>query len=276
MRRSRPSLPGLLPALLVAVLLAAPSSASAQSFYVMVVEWEGLSETSVAALEAALPGMARSCLARGSARRFALGQRVAVVSVGPDGRASAVELRSDDVSPSPLEAAFGRCMERALSTRTFDPPATQPAVVEIALEYARTVPDIHRPGGTGPRRGPRRAQASPHRAQGTGLPPERVREVAMQHADEVERCVATSVEGSRVLAGRIELEMTVQPDGHVEMITVVSSTTGVPAFDACIVDAARSWVFPAPGARVAIRYPLVVQSEVARTPPPEGGADAPR
>jgi TonB family protein len=259
-----------------AASVAMPSVASAQSFYVMVVEWEGLAEPSVVALEAALPAMARACVARGSARRFALGQRVAVVDVGPDGRPTDVELRSDDVSPSALEASFGRCMERALAARTFDPPASQPAIVEIAFEYARTVPDAHQPGGAGPRRGPRRGRAEQHHAQGTGLPPERVREVAAQHAGEVERCVATSVEGSRTLSGRIELDMTVQPDGRVEMIAIASSTTGVPAFDACIVAAARSWVFPAPGARVGIRYPLVVQSEVARTPaPPESGGAAP-
>lgn len=284
MRRTHPSVPVpsrttacLATTLLAASFFLAPSGASAQSFYVMVVEWEGVTEPSVAALETALPAMARSCVARGSVRRFALGQRVAVVDVGPDGRPTDVELRSDDVSPSPLESAFARCMERALSARTFDPPTSQPAVVEIAFEYARTVPDAHQPGGSGPRRGPCRARAAQHHAQGTGLPPERVREVAAQHASEIERCVATSVEGSRALAGRIELEMTVQPDGRVEMIAIVSSTTGVPTFDACIVDAARSWVFPAPGARVAIRYPLVVQSEVARAPstPPRAEAAPP-
>ena len=72
---------------------------------------------------------------------------VAVVDVGADGRPTDVELRSDDVSPSGLETAFARCMERALAARTFDPPTSQPAIVEIAFEYARTVPDAHQPGG---------------------------------------------------------------------------------------------------------------------------------
>jgi outer membrane biosynthesis protein TonB len=112
------------------------------------------------------------------------------------------------------------------------------------------------------RRGPR-ARAQHHHAQGTGLPPERVREVAGQHAAEIERCVHDSVSGSQTLAGRLELEMTVLADGAVEEVHVVSSTTNNATFDQCVTTNARTWVFPAPGARVAIRYPLVIASEVA-------------
>jgi hypothetical protein len=260
---------------LLAILLGAASPAHAQSFYVMVVEWEGVSEPAAVALEAEIPAMARRCVTGGSARRFALGQRVAVVDVGADGRASDVELRSDDVSPSGLETAFGRCMERALAARPYEVPASQPAVIEIAFEYAATVPTAHAPGGSGPRRGARRAHPPQHHAQGTGLPPERVREVASQHAAEIERCVHGAVEGTRSLSGRIELETTVLPDGHVEMVAVVQSTTGVPRFDECVAASARTWVFPAPGARVAIRYPLTVASDVATTPPPAPPPSAP-
>lgn len=252
---------------LLAASIGAASPAQAQSFYVMVVEWEGVSEPAAVALEAEIPAMARRCVSGRSARRFALGQRVAVVDVGADGRASRVELRSDDVSPSALETAFGRCMERALAARPYEVPASQPAVIEVAFEYASTVPSAHAPGGSGPRRGPRRAHAAQHHAQGTGLPPERVREVASQHAAEIERCVNGAVEGTRSLSGRIELEITVLPDGHVEMVSVAQSTTGVPRFDECVAASARTWIFPAPGARVAIRYPLTVASDVATTPP---------
>lgn len=254
---------------LVALALLAPSlwttRAEAQSFYVMVVEFEGVTEASAASLEEDLPGMARRCAAAGSARRLATGQRVAFVDLLSDGSVSDVELRSDDVSPSSTESSFGRCMERALRARHYDAPQSTPAVIEIAFEYATTVPEAHRPGGTGVRRGPRQRRPQ-HHARGTGLPPERVREVANQHAAEIERCVHDSVEGSQTLAGRLELELTVLPDGHVESVTVVSSTTSNARFDACVGTNAQSWVFPAPGARVAIRYPLVIASEVTPRP----------
>ncbi len=270
------------PALAILAVLGASgaiaSRASAQSFYVMVVEWEGVSAAAAASLEAELPGMARRCVGRGSARRFALGQRVAIVDLGPDGRPTQVELRSDDVSPSAAETAFGRCMERALGARAYEAPASQPAILELAFEYASTVPTAHAPGGSGPRRGPRSARAPQHHAQGTGLPPERVREVATQHAGEIERCVHTAVESSRPLSGRLELELTVLPDGHVELVTVVQSTTGSSRFDECVATASRAWVFPAPGARVAIRYPLNIASEVSApgtTPPATTPPSAP-
>lgn len=260
------SSPVLLPAFLPVFLWGAsclwPAAASAQSFYVMVVEWEGVSESQASGLEAELPAMARRCASAGSSRGLAVGQRVAIVDLAADGAVSDVELRSDDVSPSRAETAFGQCMERALRARTYERPASTPAVIEVAFEYARTVPDAHRPGGTGVRRGPR-ARAQHHHAQGTGLPPERVREVAGQHAAEIERCVHDSVSGSQTLAGRLELEMTVLADGAVEEVHVVSSTTNNATFDQCVTTNARTWVFPAPGARVAIRYPLVIASEVA-------------
>ncbi len=257
-----PTLRPLLATACALACLAIPRAASAQSFYVMVVEWEGVSEAAAASLEADLPAMGRRCV---SGQRIAAGQRVAVVDVGTDGRASDVELRSDDVSPSSAESAFGRCMERALRARTYEAPSSQPAIIEIALEYASRVPDAHAPGGSGTRRGPR--QRAQHHAQGTGLPPERVREVASQHASEIERCVHQSVQGTARLSGRLELEMTILPDGHVEMVSTVSSTTGNAAFDQCVSANAHTWVFPAPGARVAIRYPLVIASEVAAPPP---------
>ncbi|MBN8616407.1 MAG: hypothetical protein J0L92_37825, partial [Deltaproteobacteria bacterium] len=141
----------LVTAALALAALWAPSRASAQSFYVMVVEFEGVSDQQAAALEAELPGMARRC----AGRRLALGQRVALVDLGPGGEVSDVELRSDDVSPSGVETAFGRCMERALRARHYERPLTTPGVIEIAFEYASTVPRAHAPGGEGVRRGPR-------------------------------------------------------------------------------------------------------------------------
>ncbi|MFO0712550.1 MAG: AgmX/PglI C-terminal domain-containing protein [Sandaracinus sp.] len=239
-----------------------PSRVQAQSFYVMVVEWEGVSESSASGLEVELPAMARRCAGAGSSRGIAVGQRVALVDLQTDGTVSDVEVRSDDVSPSAAETSFGRCLERALRARRYEAPASTPAIIEIAFEYARTVPEAHRPGGSGVRRGPR-AHQQRHHAQGTGLPPERVREVAGQHAAEIEQCVHSSVTGSETLAGRLELEMTILPDGHVEMVSTVSSTTHNARFDECVSANARTWLFPAPGARVAIRYPLVIASEVS-------------
>lgn len=258
--------------LMAAATLATPPRAQAQSFYVMVVEWEGLPEAAASALEFEIPAIARRCAPR---RGLALGRRVAVVRVGLDGRALATELRSDDVSPSRAESSFQRCVEQALRERTYDRPSTQPAVIEIAFDRAARVPPELAPGGSGVRRGPRRGAESP-RTQGTGLSPERVREVANQHASEIERCVAQSTSGAERLNGRVEFELTIEADGHVDALSIASSTTNNATFDRCAADAVRTWTFPAPGARVVFRYPLVVASEVtpAETPQTRDGPAA--
>lgn len=245
--------------LVLASTALSPAQVSAQAFYVVAVASEGLASTTT--IETELPAMARRCANAGSIRRLAQGQRVALVTLDATGAASNAEVRSDDVSPSGTETAFVRCLGRALRAQRYEAPQSQPAVAEVTFEFARTVPLALQPGGEGVRRrGRSRApQATP---PGTGLPPEQVREVASQHAAEVERCVNTSVEGNHRLTGRLELEMTILPDGHVEMIAVVRTNTGNEAFDRCVTEAARTWVFPAPGARVAIRYPLVIASEV--------------
>ncbi len=249
--------------LLLAPLVGAalPSVAAAQSFYVTGVAWEGVAPSATSGLEAALPEVARGCARAGSARRLAIGQRVVIVRIGADGAALGVEVRSDDVSPSRTEEAFGRCLERALALRRYERPEAQPASIEVRLDYARAVPEALGPGGAGVARGPRVHEAPP--APSAGLPPEQVRQVAEAHADDVGRCVRESVDGARILAGRVELDVTLAGDGRVELVSLVSSTTSNAAFDRCVVESVRGWRFPAPGARVAIRYPLVVSSDVA-------------
>ena len=201
---------------LVLGLTSAVGTAHAQSFYVTVVESEGMSSSATSGFETSLPGMARACVTRGSARRFALGQRLIIVDLGNDGRPTAVQVRSDDVSPSGVETNFTRCLEAAVRNHTFPRPESQPAIFELAFEYAATVPSALAAGGTGVRRGPRRRAAVVSHAQGTGLPPDRVREFVQTRMPDIDRCLR---ETSTASASN-ELEMTVQADGRVEMVNI--------------------------------------------------------
>ena len=249
----------------------APQTAQAQSFYVTVVESEGTSSSATSAFETSLPGMARACVTRRSARRFSHGQRLVIVNLGSDGHPTSVEVRSDDVSPSTLETNFTRCLEASVRNHTFPRPETQPAIFELAFEYAAQVPSALAPGGTGVRRGPRTRPAAAARAQGTGLPPDRVRAFVQTRMPDIDRCLLETLTASATN----ELEMTVQADGRVEMVNVIRASSA-PAFDTCLSNAVRAWVFPAPGARVAIRFPFSVHTDVAApTPAPVPPTSAP-
>lgn len=258
------TLASLLALLAPAALALAPSRASAQAFYVTVVELEGLTDADAAPLEAELPALARGCMARGSQRRFARGARTLIIDVGANGQVADADLDSSDVTDTAAERAFASCLVARIRGRTFQAPASQPAILELGFEYADVVPSALQPGGSGVRRGPRRRVGHEAHAQGTGLPPDRVRETVQSHLADVQRCMDADQHRAR---GRVELEITVQPDGHVELVTTVSSTTGSAAFDACLSEAVRTWVFPAPGARLAIRFPFSVSSEVDPAPP---------
>jgi len=251
-------------------LTLAAETVHAQSFYVTAVDSEGVAAGATSAFETSLPGMARVCVLRGSARRFARGQRLVIVGVGSDGHPTSVEVRSDDVSPSTLETNFKRCLEASVRSQTFPQPDAQPAIFELFFEYASTVPSALVPGGTGVRRGPRRRPASAVHAQGTGLPPERVREFVQTRMPDIDRCLRET----RTVSATNELEMTVQADGHVEMVNVIRASSA-PAFDACLSTAVRAWVFPAPGARVAIRFPFSVHTDVAAPTPAPAPAPTP-
>ena len=235
-----------------------PRISEAQSFYVTVVESEGMAASATTGFETSLPGMARACVSRGSERRFAHGQRLIIVDIGSDGHPTAVEVRSDDVSPSGTETNFTRCLEAAVRNHTFPRPESQPAIFELSFEYAATVPSALSGGGSGVRRGPRRRATSAVHAQGTGLPPDRVREFVQTRMPDIDRCLRDT----HTVSASNELEMTVQADGHVEMVNVVRASSA-PAFDTCLSNAIRAWVFPAPGARVAIRFPFSVHTDVA-------------
>lgn len=248
----------------------ASQTAQAQSFYVTVVESEGMSSSATSAFETSLPGMARACVTRGSARRFAHGQRLIIVDVGSDGHPTSVEVRSDDVSPSTIETNFTRCLEASVRSQTFPRPETQPAIFELAFEYAAQVPSALAPGGTGVRRGPRRRPTSAVHAQGTGLPPDRVRTFVQTRMPDIDRCLLET----RTASATNELEMTVQADGRVEMVNVIRPSSA-PAFDTCLSNAVRAWVFPAPGARVAIRFPFSVHTDVAAPAPVPAPTPAP-
>ncbi len=245
-------------------------TAEAQSFYVTVVESEGMASSATSAFEASLPGMARACVTRGSARRFAHGQRLIIVDVGSDGHPTSVEVRSDDVSPSTIETNFKRCLEASVRNHTFPRPESQPAIFELSFEYAASVPNALAPGGTGVRRGPRRRAAAVSHTQGTGLPPERVREFVQTRMPDIDRCLRET----NTVSATNELEMTVQADGRVEMVNVIRASSA-PAFDTCLSTAVRAWVFPAPGARVAIRFPFSVHTDVAAPAAPAPTAPAP-
>jgi len=61
------------------------------------------------------------------------------------------------------------------------------------------------------------------------------------------------------LTGRVEVVLTIAPDGSVGEVTTEGSTLANPAMEACLVGKVRTWQLPHPPTNkaVKIRYPLV-------------------
>ena len=88
-----------------------------------------------------------------------------------------------------------------------------------------------------------------------------VRRVVRQHLPEVRFCYEREAIGHPDLAGRVQVEFTIGPNGRVLASGVAASSTRSPALDGCIQQAVRRWEFPQPegGGPVIVIYPFLLR-----------------
>ena len=75
---------------------------------------------------------------------------------------------------------------------------------------------------------------------------------------EVQACLAEATKEKTDTKGTVQAGIVVSPDGSVVEVNVLSSTTGAPKLDTCIVNHVKAWKFPKPegGGEAAISYPF--------------------
>ena len=75
---------------------------------------------------------------------------------------------------------------------------------------------------------------------------------------EVQACLAEATKEKADTKGTLRAGIVVAPDGSVVEVNVLSSTTGTPKLDSCIVNHVKAWRFPKPagGGEAAISYPF--------------------
>ena len=75
---------------------------------------------------------------------------------------------------------------------------------------------------------------------------------------EVQACLAEATKEKADTKGTLQAGIVVSPDGSVVEVNVLSSTTGAPKLDTCIVNHVKAWKFPKPegGGEAAISYPF--------------------
>jgi hypothetical protein len=90
------------------------------------------------------------------------------------------------------------------------------------------------------------------------LDKEIIKRLINRRRNEVRACYETALQKDHTLAGRVELLLTIAPDGRVIAAGADKSDVGGD-LGACIANAARSWRFPAvaDGGVNVVRYPYV-------------------
>lgn len=75
---------------------------------------------------------------------------------------------------------------------------------------------------------------------------------------EVQACLADATKDKADTKGTLRAGIVVSPDGSVVEVNVLSSTTGAPKLDSCIVNHVKAWKFPRPagGGEAAVSYPF--------------------
>jgi TonB family protein len=84
-----------------------------------------------------------------------------------------------------------------------------------------------------------------------------IKRLIARRRNEVRACYETALQKDHSLAGRVELQLTISPDGRVTNATADKSEVGEDV-GACIAHAARSWRFPAvdSGGISVVNYPF--------------------
>jgi TonB family protein len=85
-----------------------------------------------------------------------------------------------------------------------------------------------------------------------------IRTIIRRHINEVKYCYEQELAQAPRLAGRVDVEFTIDVDGHVTASALASSTMGNASVESCVVKAVRRWEFPPPvgGGIVIVKYPF--------------------
>jgi outer membrane biosynthesis protein TonB len=99
------------------------------------------------------------------------------------------------------------------------------------------------------------------RGGGGTLARELIAKVINEHLGEVRGCYERALLREAGLAGKLNLEWTIDTTGHVEEIKVKQSTIKGADVPNCIVNSLKTWIFPKPtGGKVIVSYPFLFNS----------------
>jgi TonB family protein len=107
-------------------------------------------------------------------------------------------------------------------------------------------------------REPAREASSPVPATVTGqLDKKLIARTIREHISEMKACYEGGLAARPELAGRVNVQFTIDTDGAVVTSVLAQSTLGEPRVENCLVKAVRSWKFPPPdGGIVIVNYPF--------------------
>ena len=110
--------------------------------------------------------------------------------------------------------------------------------------------------------GPDTAFVPRSRVHGAGSK-EIVSRIIRSHIDEVKACYDAELSREPTLAGKINVQFTIEASGQVSEASVARSTLHNARVESCTVEAVRRWPFPKPlgGGKVIISYPFVMETE---------------
>jgi len=100
--------------------------------------------------------------------------------------------------------------------------------------------------------------AGPAQAGEGQLDKDLIRRVVRAHLPEIRTCYNEGLARKPELAGKLTVDFTVGPDGHVSGSEIqAGSTVGDATVEACIQSTVLKWLFPKPdGGSVAVSYPF--------------------
>jgi hypothetical protein len=137
-------------------------------------------------------------------------------------------------------------------SRQESPPAPRPvavAAVEAPVSRAPAEPAAPPPPPNLPSARGVEPRAAPPPAPGT-IDQKAVTSVVRAHAAEVRACFDRAVMEHPELRGRLNVQATIDPDGHVLSASPTSTIENGARLQACVVGAFQNWTFPAPSGGV--------------------------
>ncbi len=81
-----------------------------------------------------------------------------------------------------------------------------------------------------------------------------VQYVVSQNQNELIGCYGEALQDDETLAGKVDFEFAIAPDGHVAMVKVVRSTLRSKSAEDCFVQKARHWKFPRTNQDILTRF----------------------